>query len=71
MEDSRQNLRTECRGGGAVVGFGRIWPCISGRGRMEDRGGRKEDGGMKMKEGGQKNEDRGTGRASGAFAIRV
>ena len=37
MEDSRQNLRTECRGGGAVVGFGlpaqqqagRIWPCIS------------------------------------------
>jgi hypothetical protein len=29
MEDSRQDLRTECRGGGGVVGFGRIWPCIS------------------------------------------
>jgi uncharacterized protein with von Willebrand factor type A (vWA) domain len=39
MEDSRQNLRTECRGGGAVVGFGRIWPCISREG-----GGRREEG---------------------------
>jgi hypothetical protein len=29
MEDSRQDLRTECRGGVGVVGFGRIWPCIS------------------------------------------
>ena len=43
MEDSRQDLRTECRGGGAVVGFGlpaalrlaqigRTWPCISEEG---------------------------------------
>jgi hypothetical protein len=38
MEDSRQDLRTECRGGGAVVGFGRIWPCISeeGGGKIEE-----------------------------------
>ena len=30
-----------------------------------------EDGGMKMQEGGHKNEERGTGRASGAFLIRA
>jgi hypothetical protein len=40
MEDSRQDLRSEYRGGDGVVGFGlpaalrlaqvgRIWPCIS------------------------------------------
>ena len=76
MEDSRQDLRTECRDGGAVVGFGRIWPCISGGRRMEDGRWRNEDGGrrsedrgMKTLEGGHKNEERGTGRASGAFPI--
>jgi len=41
MEDSRQDLRTEFRGSDGVVGFGRIWPCISGGGKMED--GRNAD----------------------------
>ena len=42
-----------------VVGFGRIWPCINGGGRMEDGGRRteeeeerprSEDGGVKIEE---------------------
>jgi len=35
-----------------VVGFGRIWPCVSGGG-----GWRNEDGGMKMEEGGGRREE--------------
>jgi hypothetical protein len=38
---------------------------------MEDGRWRNEDRGMKTLEGGHKNEERGTGRASGAFPIRV
>jgi hypothetical protein len=79
MEDSRQDLRTERRGGGVkskvksqkakvktaersgrqtmeedrpssdgVVGFGRIWPRISGGGRTEDGRWRSEDRGRRM-----------------------
>jgi len=79
--DRRGNTLAAGRGGGeddGVVGFGRIWPCISGGRRMEDgrwrsadRGVRSEDRGMKTLEGGHKNEERGTGRVSGAFPIRV
>ena len=29
MEDSRQDLRNEVPSSDGVVGFGRIWPCIS------------------------------------------
>jgi hypothetical protein len=59
MEDSRQDLRTECRGGDGVVGFGRIWPCISSGGRTEDGRWRREDGGVKIEEGGSRRKDGG------------
>jgi hypothetical protein len=39
--------------------------------RREEGGGLMKERGMKTLEGGHKNEERGTGRASGAFPIRV
>ena len=66
MEDSRQDLRTEFRAAmesSGLAGFGLA--------SAADEGWRSEDRGMKTLEGGHKNEERGTGRASGAFAIRV
>ena len=65
MEDPRQDLRTEFRGGGAVVGFGLpaqqqaglIWPCISGGG-----GWRSEDGGRRTKDVAMPEKDMSGGR---------
>ena len=77
MEDSRQDLRTEFRAATESSGLACLprsaWRRQAGFGLASaaDEGWRMEDGGMKTPEGGHKNEERGTGRASGAFAIRV
>jgi hypothetical protein len=41
MEEPRQDLKTDFRAATEVVGFGRIWPCIS-RDAMRSKAGVKQ-----------------------------
>ena len=54
ISDSRFQI-VDCRSdGNKVIGFGRIWPCISSGGRTEDGRWRNEDGGVRSEDRGMK-----------------